>query len=113
MIRKMLAALLVSLVPVCSASAQTCGAYPNTLSNGTNADANAVMSNFASILNCANTSLAAKSGATFTGSTFFTGGNVGIGTTTPSTRLTVDSGPAGAALAIAASAQTGGSIRWA
>jgi hypothetical protein len=107
MIRKMLAALLVSLVTVCSASAQTCGAYPNTLTNGTNADANAVMSNFASILNCANTSLAAKSGATFTGSAFFTGGNVGIGTTTPSTRLTVDSGLAGAALAIAAGGQTG------
>ena len=40
------------------AGAQTCPSYPNTLTNGTTADATAVMGNFNSILNCANTNLA-------------------------------------------------------
>jgi hypothetical protein len=91
MIRKMFAALLISLVPVCSASAQTCGAYPANLTNGTNADASAVMSNFASILTCANNNLAARSGTTFTGATNFTGGNVGVGTASPASKLDVQS----------------------
>src|SRR5437870_1250126 len=98
MIRSVAAALLLLLAYASGASAQTCAAYPNNLTNGANADATQVMGNFASILNCANTNLAAKSGATFTGSTFFTGGNVGIGTVSPGTILTVDSaGNAGAA----------------
>jgi hypothetical protein len=106
LIGRFLLAFCFFVSAVHTADALTCPPYSNTLTNGTTADANAVMGNFNAILNCANTSLAATSGATFTGSTFFTGGNVGIGTTTPSTRLTVDTGLAGAALAIAASSQT-------
>jgi hypothetical protein len=87
MIRVILAAFLYLFVAVSGASALNCAAYPNTLTNGTNADATQVMANFNSILNCANNSLAATSGATFTGPTFFTGGNVGIGTTTPAKLL--------------------------
>ncbi len=85
MTRSVLAGFLFLFVAGSSASAQNCAAYPypNNLMNGTNADASQVMGNFASILNCANNSLAARSGATFTGPTFFTGGNVGIGTTIP------------------------------
>ncbi len=37
------------------AEAQNCPPYPNTLTNGTTADANAVMANFNAILNCLNT----------------------------------------------------------
>jgi hypothetical protein len=66
MIRRVLAGFLVSLALVCSASAQNCGAYPNNLTNGTNADANAVMANFASILNCANNNLVGNAAASFT-----------------------------------------------
>jgi hypothetical protein len=37
-----------------SAPALSCGSYPNTLTNGTNADATQVMANFTAILNCVN-----------------------------------------------------------
>ena len=40
------------------AQAQTCPTYPANLTNGTTADATAVMGNFNSILNCANNNLA-------------------------------------------------------
>jgi hypothetical protein len=66
MIRRVLAGFLVSLALVCSASAQNCGGYPNNLTNGTNADASAVMANFASILNCANNNLVGNAAASFT-----------------------------------------------
>jgi Chaperone of endosialidase len=66
MIRRVLAGFLVSLFLVCSASAQNCGGYPNNLTNGTNADASAVMGNFAWILNCANTNLVGNAAASFT-----------------------------------------------
>jgi hypothetical protein len=66
MIRRVLAGILVSLALVCSASAQNCGAYPNNLTNGTNADASAVMANFASILNCANNNLVGSAAGSFT-----------------------------------------------
>ncbi len=57
-----------------SASAQTCTSYPNTLTNGSTADATQVMANF----NC----------AALVGAAHFTA-NVGIGTATPSTQLTL------------------------
>ncbi len=60
-------ALLLSLAVAAGAHAQ-CATYPNTLTNGTTADATQVMANF----NC----------AALTGAAHFTG-NVGIGTTTP------------------------------
>jgi hypothetical protein len=66
MIRRVLAGFLVSLALVCSAAAQNCPGYPNNLTNGTNADASAVMANFASILNCANTNLVGNAAASFT-----------------------------------------------
>jgi hypothetical protein len=66
MIRRVLAGFLVSLALVCSAAAQNCAPYPNNLTNGTNADASAVMANFASILSCANTNLVGSAAASFT-----------------------------------------------
>jgi hypothetical protein len=51
-----LAFLLVFMLPV-FARAATCPTYPFTLTNGQIADANQVMANFNSILNCANSSL--------------------------------------------------------
>jgi hypothetical protein len=53
MTRCVAAALLFSLVLAGSASAQNC-TVPNTLTNGTNADATQVMANFAAILTCLN-----------------------------------------------------------
>jgi hypothetical protein len=66
MIRRVLAGFLVSLALVCSASAQNCAPYPNNLTNGTNADASAVMANFAAILTCANNNLVGSAAASFT-----------------------------------------------
>jgi hypothetical protein len=40
--------------------------YSNNLTNGTNADASAVMANFAAILSCANTNLVGSAAASFT-----------------------------------------------
>lgn len=45
---------LALLFPVAAHAALPCSAYPNTLTNGTLADANQVMANFNSILNCVN-----------------------------------------------------------
>jgi hypothetical protein len=70
-------ALFLGLVAAGTARGQTCATYPNTLTNGTTADANQVMANF----NCA----ALVGGAVFTGS-------VGIGTATP--QALVDMGSA-------------------
>ena len=53
MIRSVLAALLFLFTLGNSAIAQTCS-VPNTLTNGTNADATQVMANFAAILTCVN-----------------------------------------------------------
>jgi hypothetical protein len=59
MIRTVLATLLVLSSLVSSASAQSCS-VPNTLTNGTNADATQVMANFAAILSCLNSPAAAS-----------------------------------------------------
>lgn len=56
-----------------SAAAATCPALPVTLTNGTTANADDVMGDFNSILNCANSNLAPLSSPTFSG-------NLGIGT---------------------------------
>src|SRR5229473_2363010 len=90
MIRSVLAAFLFLFVAVNSASALNCLAYPNPLANNTNADATQVMANFNLIRDCANNKLAATSGATFTGPTFFTGANVGVGTVSPGALLDVE-----------------------
>ena len=50
--------ILMCLLIVARGQAATCPPYTYTLVNGTTVDANAVMGNFNSILNCANTSLA-------------------------------------------------------
>lgn len=55
MIRAALAALFALCLSAVTAAAQTCGTYPNTLTNGTTADATQVMANFNFILNCVNT----------------------------------------------------------
>lgn len=57
---------------------------PNTLTNGTTADATQVMANFTSITGCA----APLAGPSFTGTSSF-GGSVGIGTVSPSRKLVV------------------------
>jgi hypothetical protein len=54
MIRSVLVGLLLLFVSVGTAAAQNCGAVPNTLTNGTNADATAVMGNFAAVVGCVN-----------------------------------------------------------
>lgn len=66
MIRKILSALmaLCLLSATETASAQACPTLPNTLTNGTAADATQVMANFNYILNCANAA-AANSAAGF------------------------------------------------
>lgn len=53
---KIIASLLFSIFLSAAASAQSCGSLPNTLANGTNADATQVMANFNVLLNCANSS---------------------------------------------------------
>src|SRR5437899_9228707 len=53
MIRHVLAALSFLLVFGNGVSAQTCS-VPNTLTNGTNADATQVMANFNALLSCVN-----------------------------------------------------------
>jgi hypothetical protein len=58
MIRTILAVLCALWFSVSTAAAQTCGAYPNTLTNGQNADATQVMANFNFILNCVTGSFA-------------------------------------------------------
>jgi hypothetical protein len=65
-----------------AAEAQNCPPYSNQLANGTTADANQVMGNFNTILNCVNNNLAPLSNPHFTG-------NVGIGTTAPGGSLSV------------------------
>lgn len=59
MIRNVLAALSFLLVLGNSALAQTC-TVPNTLTNGSNADATQVMANFTALLNCVNSVSAPK-----------------------------------------------------
>jgi len=54
MIRTIFAVLCALGFSVSMAAAQTCGAYPNTLTNGQTADATQVMANFNFILNCLN-----------------------------------------------------------
>jgi len=66
------------------AEAATCPSFTYTLTNNTTADANQVMSNFNTLLNCANNSLAPLASPNFTG-------NVGIGGTGPNNKLTVNS----------------------
>ena len=58
MIRSVAAGLLFWFAIVSSASAQTCS-VPNTLTNGTNADATQVMANFNALLTCVNSQAAA------------------------------------------------------
>lgn len=65
-----------------AANASNCSSLPNTLTNGTTADATQVMADFNSLQNCANSNLAPTANPSFTG-------NVGIGTTSPGFPLTV------------------------
>ncbi len=51
---KIIAVLFALVVSVSPAFAQNCGPYPNTLTNGQPADANQVMANFNTVLNCLN-----------------------------------------------------------
>jgi len=52
MIKKVIAATFAMLLLPAAASAQTCNAVPNTLTNGTTADASQVMANFNAIVAC-------------------------------------------------------------
>jgi len=87
--------LFIAIV-ACAASralAQTCATYPNTLTNGTTADASQVMANF----NC----------AALTGNGLFTG-HVGIGTTSPTYALSVVGTSSGQAYFGSTGSQPGG-----
>jgi hypothetical protein len=79
------ALLIVAVIFASAASAANCPTTNVTLVNGTPADATPVNTNFANLLNCANTYLAPLASPSFTG-------NVGIGTTAPSQRLDVEGG---------------------
>lgn len=57
---RIVAGLLLMLISIGAASAQSCGAVPNTLTNGTNADATQVMANFNAVVNCVNNLRAAQ-----------------------------------------------------
>jgi hypothetical protein len=59
-------AFFILLLSFGAASAQSCGSYPNTLTNGTNADANQVMANFNFIQNCLSVQQIANNGTTAT-----------------------------------------------
>jgi hypothetical protein len=74
MLKSALLGCLASLLAAGSVAAQSCASYPNTLTNGTTADASQVTANF----NCA----ALLGNARFTSS-------VGIGTTTPNALLSL------------------------
>jgi hypothetical protein len=58
MFKRLLLALGLLVMATAPALAVNCSSYPYTLTNGSTADANQVMSNFNSILNCANNNLA-------------------------------------------------------
>jgi len=73
MIKRLASIGLLSLLSASAAHAANCSAYTYTLTNGTSADANQVMSNFNNILNCANNNLLAASGGTITGLTTLPG----------------------------------------
>jgi hypothetical protein len=66
MVKKVILILLMLTFSAGAAMAQLCGAYPYTLTNGTSADANQVMANLNSILNCVN-ALSAPFPASFGG----------------------------------------------
>jgi hypothetical protein len=86
----MLRTLIIGFLSVLSltgaANAQSCSGYPYpyTLTNGTAADANQVMGNFNTILNCTN-NLAPLASPHFIG-------NVGVNTTAPQVRLDLTGG---------------------
>jgi len=82
MIKRLALIGLLSMLSTSAAYAANCSAYTYTLTNGTSADANQVMSNFNTILNCGNNNLAPIASPHFTGS-------VGIGTSTPTDVLDV------------------------
>jgi hypothetical protein len=91
MLRRLILAALLACLPFAGANALTCSAYPFTLTNGTLADANQVMANFNSILNCANTLLAPLTAPVFIGPVTINGtplGHASGGTdvTSPGTR---------------------------
>jgi len=65
--RQLWAALLVLLAMAAPAGATNCSSYPYTLSNGQVADANQVMADFNTILNCANNTLAPVGSPALTG----------------------------------------------
>lgn len=77
MLRRLPLGLLVPFLLVGTAHAAPCPAYTYTLTNGTTADANAVMANFNSILNCANNNLAPISSPYFTGYLSVSGSSTG------------------------------------
>jgi hypothetical protein len=59
MTRIVAAAFLFLVISIGGASAQNCNAYPNNLTNGTNADATQVMGNFNYVLGCVRDKLTA------------------------------------------------------
>ena len=80
MLKGLTLSLAILIWPTTQLLAQTCSTYPNSLTNGTTADATQVMANF----NCA-----ALTGApVFSGNAIFNAA-VGIGTTTPGASLTI------------------------
>lgn len=83
MLRKLFSILTIALMMAACVSsaprAANCSAYPFTLTNGTTADADQVMSNFNNILNCANNNLpGGYTTGTVTPTLTFGGASVGM-----------------------------------
>ena len=95
--KKLIASLLAATMLAGTASAQVLGSYPYTLTNGSLADANQVMSNFNYITTQVNANTCTLSGCTFTGSVYGTSlslsSTLGVtGATTLTGLLTANSG---------------------
>lgn len=90
-------ALATWLVGTPPAEASNCSPFTYTLTNGTTADASQVMTNFNTLMDCANNNLLPVSGGTLSGTTTLPGpgvitstGIVGIGTTSPYSSSSLD-----------------------
>jgi hypothetical protein len=104
MLKSLLAASIVTIFISVTASAQPCPSYPYNFTSGTTAVASQINSNFASILNCANTALAPIVNPTLSGATTVNGPtllNVGpTGTTALSVEGSSSDGYQGAQIAL-------------
>ena len=106
--KKILLALALLFAPA-AAQAANCSGYSYTLTNGTTADASQVMSNFNTILGCANNNLANSASGVNSNITSFTQG-VAFGSTLSATGAVTFSSTVTGAIGFTASAPTSGTL---